>query len=68
MYVRSLPYSDGLSERSYLVVLHVFKWFTPKAPDLIQKCTKAPHITGSGELAKMQSLHTRIHCCIQAHS
>ena len=36
-----------------------FKWFVSQAPYFIHHSSKTPHITGSGILLEMQSLHVK---------
>ena len=45
--------------QTYLVVCAVLEWFDAHGPDLIQKNSIAPHITGSGVLAIVESLWSR---------
>ena len=41
--------------QTYLTVCTVAKWFDAHGPDLIQQNSTAPHITGSGILAIVES-------------
>ena len=47
----------GMHMMKYLNIGVGFEWFVPETPYLIHDTTKAPHITGSGILPKVECLH-----------